>query len=338
MQQCYLNHLLFPFYPTEVSLVRNQDHAHVLRVFDQLRLLEIVRIYNGLAHIYTRLYPAGIINKVVFDIDAPDIETAIQDMASLASVFEEERLPYVIVFSGRKGFHVYLLTKMVKIDKSMFRIVLKSVVDYYADAAQLRHLDAQTGYGNGWIRLPNTIHIDSGRYATYVESYMVSAGDVYEYSQRPRCPDLSSILGREPPDPREYVALADLPEYLPKPLPEIRAPELESVAEYLRRVVRPCIALHSLHDNPSHFIRTQLATELCWLWHSPQEICDIIEKLRWTDYSRRVTCYHVNKICDKVKQGLLHPASCHTLRERGYCIADKCPFYPRYWSWWLHLA
>lgn len=338
-EPCPITQILFPDYPVKLSLVKvGKRGSIVLTAYDFLRLVEIVSLYNGHRHIYIQLQPRNVINKVVFDIDADSLQDAYDDMRNLVEVFEEEKLPYVVVYSGRRGFHVYLITKRVEItETSTLVLTLKSVINYYSNKAGLKHLDAQTGYKiGGWIRLPGTIHPLTKHYAiplTY-EDIEKGLSHIIELSKRPYCPTID--FSRIPPDPRDYVLRVPLPEYMTAESPQdsISTTIPENIVKYLKQIIRPCVLQAVLVDNPTHFARTQFVTELCWLWFSEKDIVDIIEKLHWDDYDRRITSYHVRKICEKVRDRILYPASCRLLQNRLMCLGKSCPYYPFYNYWW----
>lgn len=338
-EPCPITQILFSDYPVKLSLVRvDKRGSVVITAHDFLRLVEIVSLYNGYRHIYIQIQPRNIINKVVFDIDAGNLRDAYEDMRRLVEVFEEEKVPYVVAYSGRRGFHVYLITKRVEItETSTLALTLKSVISYYASRAELKHLDAETGYKiGGWIRLPGTIHPVTKHYAVLLSYEDVERGlsHIVELSKRPYCPRIE--VRRMPPDPRDYVFRVPLPEYpvMGTPQDAISARIPQNIVKYLKEMIRPCVLQSVLVDNPTHFARTQFVTELCWLWFTEEDIVEIIEKLRWDDYDRRITLYHVKKICEKVRDGVLYPASCRSLQNRLMCLGQSCPYYPAYNYWW----
>ncbi len=340
---CYLTNLLFPYYPTRLSLVLSDKRgSKVLTAYDYMRLKELAEIYNGYRHVYVRLHPANTYNKILFDIDASNLKEALEDARKLVSLLEEEKRPYIVVFSGAHGFHVYLLIKPFRVGQGTAQAVFKSMVDYYAIQAGLKHLDTRTSHSPSfWVRLPNTVNLKSGLYAVYLSPRELLEKDIRSIklmARRPRCPEYGEVLKRMPVDAREYVFVN------PTPLPErsssaeletLKAGVPSNIVKMIEGLVRPCVLQAVLTDNPTHFARTQFAIELCWLWFSVEEICNIIEKLKWDDYDRRITCYHVRKICEKVHVRLLYPASCRRLQREGLCLSEKCPYYPSMHYWWI---
>lgn len=339
--ECYLHSIIFSRFPRQMSIVVSPRRGLVLRAHDIQRFYEIAHLYDGLGDVFTELYvhDGGVhVDKIVFDIDGPDLEKAFIELLSLRGFLDRERMPYILVFSGSKGFHVYIPVKHFVANDETARLAIKSMQDYIASSVGLRYYDKHlVGTTRHWIRVPGTRNMKSKRYSSFLDPLVRELSRVYEASHTPICPDYRDVLSRRPPDPREYVGKTI--EYYehnnppPRPLITI-SHEKGDVARFLEPLLRPCVYKWALTTEPSHFIRTQFALELCWLGFTEEEIVEIISRLNWEDYEERITRYHVRKICDKAKAGVLKPASCKTIRDKGYCLGEKCPFYPGYFYWW----
>lgn len=331
---CYLNALLFQFYPRHVSIVYSSTYGKHILVNSYVELGNIVLKYNGVANIYVDIYDLNlVIDKVVFDIDAKNIYDSYIEAIELVKYLTKEDLAYVPVFSGQKGFHIYVLFKPWRApNEETARLAILSFQNYIIDTLKLKHVDKQMiGSVRHKIRLPNTLRPPlNASYCTYLPRDFIEwdINDIIHWSKSMHCPEYYYTKLR---DVREFMDCQRIYEY--------EAVEIESFAKHsiplnivkmLSNLIRPCILLQVLDSDPSHFARTAFVSELVWLDYDVDTIVEIIRRLNWSDFNERITRYHVRKIWEKK----LFPPSCRKLREQGLCIGSKCQFYPGIFYWW----
>lgn len=326
---------LFPEYPREVVVVtRDNLRGNKYFVRNYRELVKISSIYSGFSDIYTRLY-YSVLNKVFFDIDADNLYDAYLELVDFTKYLEREDILYIPVFSGGKGFHIYVLTKRMvftKEEENLVKYFLTTIQRYFIEEVGLKHVDSKLiGSVKHLVRVPNTKRSNQ-RYSVYLPQkiYKYSLDEIIEMSSLPKCFSLMNYSG-EPLDLYEYVSTSLFHELHE---PSIAPPDPSNIGKYDKRsiylilsnLIRPCILNHVFTENPDHDIRTYFVIELKWCLFNQGEIEEIISKLNWSDYNPHVTHYHVSKIFEKN----LYPPSCSTIQTKGYCLREKCLHYPSY--------
>jgi len=328
--------LIFPEFPREVVFVKENVRARkrIVRSFSELT--RVSSIYGGLYNVYTKLYVGNTLNKVFFDIDAENIYDAFNDAIGLGKVLERENLLYIPVFSGKKGFHFYVMSNQFNYSSDevpLAKYILSSVQNYFIEEASLKHVDKHfIGSLTRLTRVPNTKR-DNQRYAIYLPQRFWEKYDlpeIVEMSYVPRCFSIENYCG-EKLDFYEYSSIHEYDfdtehDFDPSCVPEIDLSKCGKKDIYLLldQIIRPCILYRVFTDDPEHDIRTFFVLELKYYYFSQKEVEEIISKLGWQDYDSRITHYHVSKLFEKK----LYPPKCATIRERGYCLGKKCQFYP----------
>lgn len=339
--------IIFPEFPREVIFVRlpgsvsmdsrRKARKRMVRSFNELSRL--LMINNGIYDIYTRLYVNNTINKLFFDIDAEDIRDAYSDAVELCKVLERENLLYIPVFSGKKGFHIYVVSQVFKYTNDelpLAKHVVASIQKYFIDEARLKHVDKHfIGSLTHLARIPNTRR-DNQRYSIYLlQKFWMKyeLPEIIEMSYTQKCYSIENYVG-EKLNLYEYVASSFYDDIVDDDnginsettLPEIRLHDRSRNDIYvlLKEIVRPCILNYVFTDEPDHDIRTFFVLELKYYLFSQKEVEEIISKLGWRDYDYNITHYHVSKLYEKN----LYPPKCSTIREKGYCLGKKCIYYP----------
>ena len=340
-----VNQFLFPFFPRELGVKSPKTGKLELRkriyTWDQVR--RVIEVYNGYKHIYISVYPLrNVLNKVVFDIDSYNLENSLHTAIQIYEMAKKENLYSVPVFSGKKGFHVYVLFQKTYFrNRSMMDMAIKYIYNYFVnsvDPVYKVNVDTHLRNSHALIRLPNTLHPETLKYASPLPNYFpeMSIKEILEWSSNPH--DLWELhLEGKFRDPRQYIILEQENEKEEVVVPEFGKINLEvsDVDRYLLGLVRPCIVYYAHQPEADHFIRTALSTELSWLDIPPEEQVKIFKKLRWSDFNERVSYYHANRIFQKVKNKELFPPSCKKLQDLQYCLGRTCPYYPRgVFYWW----
>lgn len=348
MEEDFTTQSLFSYMPRDLG-VKFKKFLRV-KVSSWLQVEKYLNKYNGLYDLYISVYDYNLhVDKIVLDLDSLNVEEAYSDLLVLVDYLRSERLPYYVLFSGFKGFHVYVLFKPWKApNRETFKIVLRSFLSYLLSGVSLKTLDKQSLMNSlnptGLIRIPNTQHSKTHKYCTYLphDFYCkMSLEEIIEYSNEPhfvyktsgKLYDIREFINLSCEDSYELL-VSEVPSFPKHSLPK----EFKATVKMLKHIVRPCVLYFSCTSEPDHFIRTTLACELAWLDYSPEEITKLIENLGWSDFNREITLYHTRKIWQKVhsKTEKLYPASCRTLRKLGYCLKDKfnCEDWNYWWAGW----
>ncbi|MCK4308121.1 hypothetical protein KAW50_07860, partial [candidate division WOR-3 bacterium] len=62
--------------------------------------------------VYTSVYDTNekvLLDKIVFDMDSKDLNEVFAEVDILCSRLHDRNMPYGVVFSGKKGFHIWSL-------------------------------------------------------------------------------------------------------------------------------------------------------------------------------------------------------------------------------------
>ena len=335
--------IIFGRFPRVLGL-KSKSKFRRIKINSFEELVSYIYKYNSIADLYSSIYDLFYgIDKIVFDLDSPNIQDAYVDTCLLVDKLKSDKIPYLIVFSGQKGFHVYALFKYWRPPNKDTAIVAnRALYHYFLSEVNLKTVDVKLiGDVSRVIRIPNTKHTKTGRYAIPLPPSMcdeLTVSDIISMSRDPKPIIIAHGVLR---DPREYIDLSSMyaREYATAEKLDLAGHSIpktkREVIEMLKPIIRPCILyIVSRDPEPPHDIRTYFVEELVWLGYSVDEIVDIIRRLNWIDLNERITRYHVNKIYEKiVKEGRLFPPTCKTLRDKGYCLRDKCPTGEWYY-WW----
>jgi len=103
---------LFARFPRDVfDFVNGKGFRRPIYTPDELK--KFVELLNGVKPVYVSLYDHSfVIDKVFFDFDSEtDLSLAFEDVKAFVKRLEDHNYQYISLFSGRKGFHVYVLMK-----------------------------------------------------------------------------------------------------------------------------------------------------------------------------------------------------------------------------------
>jgi len=329
--------MLFYRYPRPIHVMYAGKHVRKVIAQSPAHLFLIMDRYP--VELHTPLHVTeDEINKVVFDIDNKSLGASLVELKDLCSFLRKEGLPYIPVYTGGKGFHVYVIFKPFRSNKETVRLAYKNFYEYVVDSVGL------TSYDKNFIR--STIHTiriplsrriihtpvrDIIRFCTYLPSDVerLTVEDVFSESFRPACRTYD-ILNL--PDIRPYLGYQ--PAYNESITNPFEVSKLPVSFRVLSKVVRPCVLCNVKRSDAPHEIRTAFAAELAWLGFDENSIVKYCSLMGWDDYNPKVTRYHVRRIWQKVRNKQLFPPSCRRLRMLGYCLGERCPYYPGVFYWW----
>jgi len=319
-----------------------QKLIHNIREFKQF-LME----NNGIRDCFIAVYDNyKTIDKLFFDLDILDIKLAYKFYKYLT----DQGLSVIPVFSGKKGFHFYVLLKPMRfksIDDAIatIRQVSYTLIDESGMYIKQKSNDGEEykvslldsriiGDINRLTRVPNTLRPPENlTYCTYLPPDFsdMSLEDLICYSKSPH------YMNNEYNIKRRYK-LTDLPttdaiydyhqglysntacsSYNSSILFTSNLDKIDkSIKKFLKLLLRPCLYYYITTEEPPHDIRTATVCELRTLEFGIEDIVAIFSRLKWCDWDESKTRYHVIRI---VQKGLKR-YSCRTLRELGFCFDD----------------
>ena len=272
---------------------------------------------------YTSVYDTNeqvILDKIVFDLDGENLNEVFAEVDILASRLHDRNIPYLVLFSGKKGFHCYGLLKPIKLPRE--------VAGYYLSNLQrnlitdLKTIDTHLiGNISAMIRIPNTLN--DGRYCVPLpfEFRKMSIEEILDYSKTQHTINFF---------PGELRTIQELSGDLKVPQKnnseefkdEIKVGSIPSI-EILEDLIRPCVIKEIQKSNPGTIARVDFVSEMMFAAFSPKQILEVIKKLDWDNFDERMTKYQISKVFER----RLKPYSNSKLREAFGCNSNS-------YYWW----
>ena len=324
--------LFFNSFPREVGIrwVTNSWKGFLNYILSQ----------NGKSDVYTSLYDGVVIDKLFFDLDGSDSLRVAQEFTD-----EWRELPVIAVASGKKGIHLYIPVKPLRMDGKKERVVknylrsislglmnevfgkIPSCVDTHV-IGDLRRL----------VRVPGTLRppenetmckiLPNGRWrqwsesdlhefisVTCLEHHDIKAVETFPRADLDDC-EKFTITTISCDNPHHYDDM---------PIPITFTPRNQRKS-MLSMVLRPCTHHHATLYEAPHWARYALVTELAERDFTRGEILSIIAQIGWDDYDPEITAQQVDHI---LMNGYRTP-SCKRLLQQGRCLYPsnqaECPF------------
>lgn len=310
---------LFFYYP------RTAHIPQIYRLGSDRDFERYIRVYNGTkTGCHVSLYDVSrrpVIDKILFEFDASKakLHLVLEEVSDLVEQFKKSKLPYIPVFSGGKGFHVYLILKPVEIDSEIAKAVIRQVQYKFAsdgsDGSKIIYtfLDRQKiGVVRTQIRVPNTLN--GSLFCTYLPQHFneLSISEIIELASRPRCYVYDCETNKSVLDIADYHVEINTISCDP---PVIEAPTVPRLCD-LVDIIRPCVYREIVENkNPPHAVRLTFVSELMWLGHTQEQIYNLCKQIGWSDFNSNKTRYHI----DYIFKCRLFPYSCRKLREFVKC-------------------
>lgn len=310
-------HSLFFYYPRS---------AHIPQIFklkNEHEFERYVKSYNGTrTGCHVSLYDLSmrpVIDKILFEFDGgkAKLHLVFEEVKDLVSQLRQHKLPYIPVFSGSKGFHIYLLVRPVEMDAEVAKAIIRQIQYKFAadgDKIVYTFLDRhKIGAVRTQIRVPNTLN--GSLFCSYLPPYFyeLSISEIIELASQPRRYLYSYEVDKSALDIADchtnVNTLSDIG------LPATRAPAMPRLSDLID-VIRPCV-YREITENPepAHAVRLTFVSELMWLGHTPEQIYELCKQIRWSDFDPHKTKYHI----DYIFRNKLLPHSCRRLKEFVEC-------------------
>lgn len=307
---------LFNRFPREFGRGRTTVNS-----YDEL--VRRIELHNGLRDVFVSLYDTNfVIDKIFFDIDSKNLNRAFFDTRILIGRIEKCGYPYIPVFSGRKGFHIYIPIMPWKAPNlETAKTILRDIQEKLA--GDIESADKHVfGDIRRLVRYPNTLN--GNNYCVPLPHDFVywDVEKIVEYSKTRHDIEyefdvLPSIEAMTDLDLRDYDTN--------RSFKTIFRYDLPGRFRLASRLLRPCVAqLLAVDRDPPHEIRMDLVAELMWLGWSEEKILEVIRDLNWIDFDPNITMYQIKQIFRK----RYLPLSCKRIRYFTKCM--DCGW----WYWW----
>jgi hypothetical protein len=140
-------------------------------VFNEKTFYELINKNNKLKNVYYSLYVCDnnhnfentLIDKIVFDFDGADLSLVLNEVIKLSDYCVKKSFKHLIVFSGMKGFHVYVLCAGGE-NLQFKKDAVFNAQNFFKNELNI-HPDTQLfGDIKRIFRMPNTWHVKGERY------------------------------------------------------------------------------------------------------------------------------------------------------------------------------
>ncbi|UYL64948.1 MAG: hypothetical protein EJNHJLOP_00059 [Methanophagales virus PBV082] len=320
--------LFYPFFPREIGVPYEQyfqrrTYTTVSEFFEK-----IDEARRSGKEVYAGVYALDdervVIDRIAFDIDAQSLFTARKVALKLCSILNSLELQPVVVFSGRKGFHVYVFLSAKQMNKAFARCVTRLLC--LELTKELQFVDTHL-FGNvrGMLRVPNTLH-SSRHYAiplTQEELVKLDVLDIVRMSRMVR--DIDEVVRDERSviDIADEVQVSHISHHNSSSIPSVQNTEIGDIGmDVVRELVRECVVDELLvNSEPAHLLRVDFVSELMFAGFSEEDVIRIFTRYFsfWDDFDVEITRYQIHHIF----QHKYLPLSCRKLRKyvrcRGNC-------------------
>jgi len=301
----------------------------------------LIKAFNGKTPVFistyrfpTRIKP--IVDMAVFDIDSRlSLRIPYKDTKKLKDFCDKKDIPYIIDFSGGKGFHFFLITKpeegSEEVKDKLYSIQLSLVQNL-----KIHAIDLPTVGRLRWlIRVPTTRYIRINREKG--KKMEIINNDLYCRFIPPNdfekglnhILELAKTPGEMPERPKATLSMDEIIERIPKfqmkhkyngndNLELLQSSDNVSVPT-IRAVGLPCLQEIAKLKHPSHLERVELVAWLKAMGYRDTAITAFIKTLTWTDYNYKETSKNVASIKPRYPK-------CTWLRERFPNICNNCSF------------
>jgi len=307
--------ILYSLFPREIGL-RPLSREYFKRDIVKTRngFYKFINEYSGSYELFTSVYDkTKTINKIFVDIDSYD--TLQNSLETAKKVYkkatEELNLPVIPIFSGLKGFHLYVLLKPKRYNNPAdlltnvtLDLVSNGTKDEFGVNKVLDCIDEKfIGATNSLCRIPNTERLGVNAFCIPLPQnfLQLSLKQIIRLSKTKRYPKYDFNGYR-------FCYLTDLTDMKDnvieqrEPEDEIKSenffPKHGDVRKYLKPLLPPCLYNEILMQEPSHEVRVAVTVKLLKIMESKQ-IVGIFSRLKWVDFEERRTSYQVRKIQQK---------------------------------------
>lgn len=257
----------------------------------------------------------GAIEKLFFDFDyEKDLDQAWKEAETLAKALKNfYHVEPFIVYSGRKGFHVYaFMNKLVYFDQGQLALAKQAygeLQNRLLKGLNLKTLDTSAiGDIKRLSRVPFSIHEETGSLCCPItldrKPYTPQSLDTYKTLN----PELLSPIIKDLKTRDKITALKI------KKHPNSSEPRVKGIRPCIRKALQ-----QPLEGGNGHLMRLAVAREYLEADCSVDEIVPLFKSQ--PDYSPTKTRYYV----EYAQKNPAKPFKCRTIQRLGYCLGKACP-------------
>jgi len=308
---------LYLRFPIEVGITRKKCSD-----MNELEKYTMTEIGDCFASVYNKNKGDAFIDKVFFDLDNESIPKVYIELIKLKNNLSTYGTT-VHIYTGKKGFHCYLLLAPEYYPKEQAQEMLREVYSYFSQGIEF--LDPRvTSDVNRLSRIPNTTRENGiccllpqelpamwfklsgtvGRfnYPKYLINRKMTLGELY-----------FMIRGKS------YKYEGEVPGI--KINLELQEEDIDTAKIVMKRILRPCVFRSIAHPEAGHEARTAAAIELNRAGLEASTATDLLASFDWSDFDYRMTLYHIKKL----ERERLKPYSCKKMKN--FCIGKEDCWY-----------
>jgi hypothetical protein len=284
------------------------------------------------------------VSKLFLDFDSErKPENAQLDALKVIEFCEKENLPFLVAFSGSKGFHVYIALRQNNYIYGKFlKDATRAIHIWLQKKLELRTIDMQCAEPRRLCRVMYTKHVKRDKKSgSLVANGMYCCPMLPEWIRDWRIDDIMAYA-RSPSDIvyEPHGDLLTIDEFLTRFGIDIEEMLRSAVAksgdfkgslceykpvtdDFIKQILpQPCIHGTIMNNpNPPHMARFAAVTWLNEIRYPKKWIYDFFYARNYIDRDASVIAYQINNIVDK---GYKTP-TCESLYKEGLCVGDVCP-------------
>jgi len=299
----------------------------------------LIKTFNGKTPVFVSTYRFPTRNKPIVDMAVFDVDSKLslripyKDTKKLKDFCDSKDIPYVIDFSGGKGFHFFLITKPEDGSEEV-RDKLYSIQLSLVHNLKIHAIDIPTIGRLRWlIRYPGSRYIrinkEKGKKMEIINNSLycryIPANDFENGLEH--ILEMAKTPGEYPKKPKATLSMDEIIDKIPKfemkhryngnDNLELLKSASNIAVPTIRAVGLPCLQQIANQKHPSHLERVELVAWLKAIGYRDTAIIAFIKNLKWTDYNYKDTATNVSAVKPRYPK-------CTWLRDRYPELCNNC--------------
>jgi len=275
-----------------------------------------------------------IVDNLFFDIDSyMGIRSPYRNVKILRDFLRDNKIPYLINFSGGKGFHLFVFFKPIiptsEKSKESIADLMYSLQIRMASDLKLEDFDEPTfGRIRFLVRYPTSLYLRKNEETRQYDKSGFYCRNLTDDDFDGGVKHISEVVktpGTVPKTPKTTKTIQDIAKLFPKLIIKHRSEPIKPIqlnrngneTLTLAALGVPCLQELSKHSHPTHYERVELVSFLKTMGYTDQSIIIFIKNCNWTRYSYKTTSYQVRTIRSRMPR-------CSFLRKSYGTLCDKC--------------
>ena len=279
------------------------------------------------------------VNKIFSDFDSRLTlpSDALEEVRKVIDYLDEMQLPFLVDFSGAKGFHIFIpLKEKIYTSGQYLTDLTRSCMLFLKREFDLKTIDPSVANPTKLCRVPYSIHPKTGLHCSPLNPEWVRSWEIKKIVKYAKSPngwhedllvgkkylDLEEFVGYCGIEIEEEIAVAREQFALSAENLEFANPEDEFLAQLLHY---PCLVNSILGvENAVHYARFAATIQLKRLGYTPAYIFKFFQQRKYLDVQYQAECrYQINHIFNSVYSF----PTCKRLQEEGLCVGKSCTYF-----------